>query len=68
MKCLKNTRTRLLVVFIFILVLALLFQSFPVLSLSKYGSTGEEVKAIQTKLNELGYFDGEIDGIFGSKT
>lgn len=68
MKHLKNTRTRLLIVFIFTLVVALLFQSFPALSLSKYGSTGEEVTSIQTKLNELGYFDGEIDGIFGSKT
>ncbi len=37
-------------------------------SLSKIGSQGEEVKQIQTKLKELGYFDDKIDGIYGSKT
>lgn len=68
MKYLKNTKMRLLIVFICTLVFALLFQTFSVLSLSKHGSTGEEVIAIQTRLNELGYFNGEIDGVFGSKT
>ena len=32
------------------------------------GSTGEEVRTIQTKLKRWGYYDGEVDGIFGSKT
>lgn len=35
---------------------------------SRYGSTGEEVKQIQKKLKEWGYYDGNIDGIYGSKT
>ena len=35
---------------------------------SRYGSTGNEVKQIQTKLKQWGYYDGIIDGIFGSKT
>lgn len=37
-------------------------------ALSKYGSNSEEVKQIQTKLKRWGYYNGAIDGIFGSKT
>lgn len=37
-------------------------------ALSKYGSTGSEVTQIQTKLKRWGYYDGSIDGIYGSKT
>ena len=37
-------------------------------ALSKYGSTGDEVKQIQTKLKRWGYYNGNIDGIYGSKT
>lgn len=37
-------------------------------SLSKYGSRGEEVKKIQTKLKNWGYYTGGVDGIYGSKT
>ncbi len=36
--------------------------------LSKFGSRSDEVKQIQTKLKRWGYYDGEIDGIFGSGT
>lgn len=32
------------------------------------GSSGDEVTKIQTRLKELGYFDGEIDGSFGTAT
>lgn len=38
------------------------------IALSKYGSNSEEVKQIQTKLRRWGYYNGAIDGIFGSKT
>lgn len=38
------------------------------LGISRYGSSGEEVKRIQKKLKEWGYYDGEVDGIYGSKT
>ena len=37
-------------------------------ALSKYGSSGDEVKQIQTKLKRWGYYDGDVDGIYGSKT
>ena len=33
-----------------------------------WGSTGNDVKAVQYALNELGYRAGEIDGIFGQNT
>ena len=36
--------------------------------LSKYGSRSNEVRQIQTKLKELGYFNSNVDGIFGAKT
>ena len=32
------------------------------------GSRGQEVKLLQTLLNQLGYSVGKVDGIFGSKT
>ena len=37
-------------------------------ALSKYGSRGNEVKQIQTKLKRWGYYNGSIDGIYGSQT
>lgn len=54
---------------IFILIFTLLFvQILSVAALSKQGSRGDEVTQIQTKLSELGYYNGKIDGIFGSGT
>lgn len=37
-------------------------------TLSRYGSTGTEVRNIQSVLKRLGYYTGSIDGIYGSKT
>ena len=37
-------------------------------ALSKMGSVSEEVRLIQQKLSELGYYSGTADGIFGVKT
>lgn len=37
-------------------------------ALSKYGSRGEEVRQIQTKLKRWGYYSGNVDGIYGSQT
>ena len=36
--------------------------------LSKVGSKGEDVKKIQNKLKEKGYYNGAVDGVFGNKT
>lgn len=35
---------------------------------SSYGSRGTEVRQIQQKLKNWGYYTGSVDGIFGSKT
>ena len=37
-------------------------------ALSKYGSRGSEVTQIQTKLKRWGYYNGNIDGIYGNQT
>jgi len=37
-------------------------------ALSRYGSRGDEVRQIQTKLKRWGYYNGNIDGIYGSQT
>lgn len=34
----------------------------------RQGSTGEQVRTIQTKLKNWGYYDGAVDGIYGSAT
>ncbi|WP_297211400.1 spore cortex-lytic enzyme [uncultured Flavonifractor sp.] len=34
----------------------------------RQGSTGEQVRIIQSKLKNWGYYDGAVDGIFGSAT
>ena len=36
--------------------------------LSKIGSRGDEVRRVQTKLKNLGFFNGAVDGIYGVKT
>ena len=37
-------------------------------AISKYGSRSDEVKQIQTKLKNWGYYTGSVDGIYGSST
>lgn len=37
-------------------------------ALSKNGSRGEEVRKIQTKLKNWGYYSGSVDGIYGWQT
>ncbi|MBQ8298788.1 MAG: spore cortex-lytic enzyme [Clostridia bacterium] len=37
-------------------------------TLSRFGSNGSEVREIQTRLKNWGYYTGEIDGIYGSRT
>ena len=34
----------------------------------RQGSSGEQVKKIQTKLKNWGYYDGKVDGLYGSAT
>lgn len=61
-------------VFLFILFLVIvlvvlgLSKYNEVEALSKYGSRSNEVSQIQEKLKRWGYYNGSIDGIYGSKT
>ena len=34
----------------------------------RQGSSGEQVRIIQSKLKNWGYYDGTVDGVFGSQT
>lgn len=55
--------------FVIVILIITLVSMYPICyALSKYGSNGEEVKQIQTKLKSWGYYNGNIDGIYGSKT
>ena len=58
----------LLIIILTIIYITVLNMENSVEALSKYGSTGNEVKQIQTKLKRWGYYNGSIDGIYGSKT
>ena len=62
-------------IFIILFILITIFISYNVfwknneaIALSKYGSRGDEVTQIQTKLKRWGYYNGAIDGVYGSQT
>lgn len=44
------------------------YKEESVYAVSKYGSSGSEVRRIQQKLADLGYYSGSVDGIFGQNT
>jgi len=58
----------IILVFTIFLFYNLNFRNNETLALSRYGSTGNEVIQIQTKLKRWGYYNGNIDGVYGSKT
>ena len=49
-------------------VLILCLSTLCVSALSKIGSQSDEVRQIQTVLKQKGYYQGNIDGIFGTNT
>lgn len=51
-----------------LLIIALFPSHSAVDALSKLGSTGSEVRQIQTKLVNWGYLNDKVDGIYGAKT
>lgn len=71
---LKRILNHRIVVFSFILSLIIVvgvigFSKYnEVEALSKYGSRSDEVKQIQEKLKRWGYYNGSVDGIYGSQT
>lgn len=50
-------------------ILYLILAKLPMAyAISQYGSSGDEVKQIQTKLRDWGYYKGSVDGVYGSQT
>jgi len=67
----KSKKTKIIIITIIsILIIVCNYVLFIKYStaLSKYGSRGEEVRTIQTKLKRWGYYSDGIDGIYGTKT
>ena len=44
------------------------FASRDALAAVYWGSRGDEVRRVQQKLRQWGYYDGEIDGVYGQDT
>ena len=59
-------RKRILITAIIVAILVALCIN--ALAVSKNGSRGEEVRKIQTKLKNWGYYSGSVDGVFGWQT
>ena len=64
----KSIFFTILVLFLLVLIILLVNNTYTSLALSKYGSRGEEVRQIQAKLKRWGYYNGSVDGIYGSQT
>ena len=70
---LKHRKSIAVFLLIISIILFLIYNIFlregnTVEALSRYGSRGDEVKEIQTKLKRWGYYNGAIDGIYGNQT
>lgn len=70
----KQTKIKLLQIIVLILISILVIviltsvKGQAIETLSRYGSTGTEVRQIQTKLKSLGLYKSTIDGIYGTLT
>lgn len=51
-----------------VMIILVFVLCFTVGALSKIGSSGREVSEIQSRLKEWGYYNGAVDGIFGTET
>lgn len=59
----------LIIVLVNILLIAVVTHAgSSIQTLSKVGSTGTEVKQIQTRLKNWGYYTGTVDGVYGTQT
>lgn len=68
-------KTAILILATVIIVAALVYHTqitnmfgYSIATLSKYGSSGEEVSKIQSRLSAWGYYTGAIDGLYGYLT
>ena len=64
----KRTIGGLCLLFMVNILLISLFQTAAQGATYRQGSTGAPVRAIQSKLERWGYYDGAVDGIYGSGT
>lgn len=58
----------MLLMFIFLFAIVLTSEVTTEETLSRFGSSGSEVRNIQTKLKSWGYYTGSVDGVYGSRT
>lgn len=63
----KNRKFIILITMFITLIILIVFETNTI-ALSRYGSRGAEVSQIQTKLKRWGYYNGNVDGIYGSQT
>lgn len=70
MRIKKNLKPMVILTILFTIFISyhIFIYNEEVQALSKYGSRGQEVTTIQTKLKRWGYYSGNIDGIYGSQT
>ena len=66
----KNIKPIIIISILFVIFIGynVFVRSQEIQALSKYGSRGSEVTQIQTKLKRWGYYNGNVDGIYGSQT
>lgn len=64
----KHISVKRIFVILLSLVLVCVFTESSAFALSKIGSTGQEVRNIQTRLKSWGYYSGSVDGIYGWRT
>ena len=77
LKILKNRKRKDIILIVILIISTILYLSYNIFfredsnssyALSKYGSRSDEVRQIQTKLKRWGYYNGNVDGIYGSQT
>lgn len=61
---------KFLILFIILvaLIVSIVGSYYKSFATSKFGSSGEEVRQIQSKLKSWGFYSGSIDGVYGSQT
>ena len=66
----RNIKPIVIISLLFIIFICynIFIRSQEIQALSRYGSRGNEVIQIQTKLKRWGYYNGSIDGVYGSQT
>lgn len=76
-RILKEAKTKNIILIVILIISIVSYLSYNIFfredtnssyALSKYGSRSDEVRQIQTKLKRWGYYNGNVDGIYGSQT